>query len=693
MKRSSKLFCILTILVCVLLPKAGLAAPEKRLALVIGDAAYKVQPLPTTISDAALISQTLQSAGFDVIAARDLDQNLLREAFRNLMNKITSAGPGAVVFIYFAGYGAQLAGENYLIPIGAEISDVADLPTRAVSLSELKQALSGLNLKSTFIVLDSGRPGPFVMAKQAGGPAWTEPEANMLIAFSTAPGTLARDTSGNYGAYARGLAEMIREGDLGPAILFDRVRLRVHELTGGGQIPWHASKIEAPFKFLERTPTVSVGTNTPERAARFRLQPMRALGVQNAYATALMRDTFDAYTDFLADYWQDPMTKRVRALLAARRESITWERTCHANEPDAYWSYLERYPKGPHVADATRALTRIGAATTLPPKFARLDYDVPPPLPDELDYVERPMLILDDPSFGFESPPGISADLLGPPPQELVNLKSSPVSAAHDLPVVNWPLQAFLRVPAEAKVSSNSTNESHEAWSIRPAIDVPTGPQKQADSSPVSSIREPSVLNNGANAARPSSPTGDGAMQKQNPSLQSGNREPANDSTSRLAKLENGDGPGHKAETSVSNSTRQTAPTVPRWWTDTVVTMQNASMSLKSSIISSDVTSGPSIYSPASAGLAFQTWRNGIGSGRTTTQSSAAPNSPSHGSGTIPRSNPPVAVSAPSTNRIRSKPIVGQLETPSTPADQVKPRKKPPAVRLPPSTPPLRNPE
>ena len=81
---------------------------------------------------------------------------------------------------------------------------------------------------------------------------------------------------------------------------------------------------------------------------------MRALGAQTAYTTALMRDTFDAYADFLADYWQDPMTKRVRALLAARRESITWQRTCQANEPNAYWSYLERYPHGPHVADAGR---------------------------------------------------------------------------------------------------------------------------------------------------------------------------------------------------------------------------------------------------------------------------------------------------------------------------------------------------
>src|SRR5579863_402296 len=241
MKRTSKAFSIFAILMWALSSEAGAAPAEKRLALVIGNASYKAQPLVTAVNDAALISQTLQLAGFEVTGARDLDQSLLREAVRNFTNKVANAGEGAVVFVYFPGSGVQLAGENYLIPVGAEISDVSDIPARTLSLSELMHALSALNPKSTFIVLDAGRPGPFLIAGQAGGLAWTEPGANMLIAFSTAPGTLARDTAGSYGAYARALAEMIGEGGLTPVDLFDRVRLRVNELTAGGQVPWDAS--------------------------------------------------------------------------------------------------------------------------------------------------------------------------------------------------------------------------------------------------------------------------------------------------------------------------------------------------------------------------------------------------------------------------------------------------------------------
>jgi uncharacterized caspase-like protein len=703
MRRTSKILSVFAILACVLLSNTGVAAAEKRLALVIGNAAYKAQPLVTAVNDAALISQTLQLAGFDVTGARDLDQSLLRDAFRNFTKKVANAGADAVAFVYFAGYGVQLAGDNYLIPVGVEISNVSDIPARMLSLSELMHTLSALGPKSTFIVLDVGRPGPFILAGQAGGLAWTEPDTNTLIAFSTAPGTSARDTAGSYGAYAKALAEMIREGGLTPTTLFDRVRLRVHGLTAGAQVPWDASKIETPFKFFERAPSAPARTDAPLRAASLRMQPMRVLGAQNAYTVALLRDTFDAYTDFLADYWQDPMTKRVRALLAARRESITWERTSRANEPAAYWSYLEVYPKGPHVAEAARGLTKLGAATTPPAKFARMDYDVPPPLPDELDYIERPMLALDDPAFGFEPPLPTSADFLEPPSQELANLKTSPVSAAHDLPVLNLPLQAFLRVPPEVKASSNSTGETHDAWTMRPAVDAPTVSETQADATPVSPIPASNSQNDIA------SPKSDGAR---NPGVRSGDQAAANEATSRrLATPVSGNGSGE--DTSLSNSTRQIASTMPTWLIDLAATMRNANASLKSSLIGGDATSGPSAFSPASASLAFQTWLNGIGSepktsraslpvarpaspappqARSAAQSPASQISPSRATGSIARSTPPSATSAPAGSRIRSKPSVTQLEPPSISADQMKPRKRPPTAKPPPSTQSARNP-
>ena len=83
--------------------------------------------------------------------------------------------------------------------------------------------------------------------------------------------------------------------------------------------------------------------------------------MQDAYAAALTRDTLPAYEEFLAAYPGDPLSKRVMAIVAARREAITWRRTYRADTPEAYWSYLRRYPRGPHAADARRRLAILTA--------------------------------------------------------------------------------------------------------------------------------------------------------------------------------------------------------------------------------------------------------------------------------------------------------------------------------------------
>src|SRR5580700_8589232 len=88
---------------------------ETRIALVVGNSAYQNGGPATAANDAGLVAQTLQAAGFDVVGARDLDLDSLRRTFRDFLDKATAAGPSTVAFIYFAGYGLQLEGENYLV--------------------------------------------------------------------------------------------------------------------------------------------------------------------------------------------------------------------------------------------------------------------------------------------------------------------------------------------------------------------------------------------------------------------------------------------------------------------------------------------------------------------------------------------------------------------------------------------------
>ncbi len=320
-------------------------------------------PLATAANDAGLIAQTLQAAGFDVIGARDLDGDTLRKSFRDFMQKAQSGDNNTVAMIYLAGYGVQLAGENYFIPVDSSINRDTDIPTEGLRISDYMHQLAALPLKASVVVLDAARQQPFIEGGQplAGGLALVESEANMLIAFNAAPGTVAPNENGPYGIYAQSLAEMIRTGGLSLPEVFDRVRLRVNEATKGAQVPWDDQKIQAPFTFFDRAPDAPPAQGQPAQVAAIHDRPIRELGAQDAYAAALDRDTLPAYEEFLSAYASDPLAKRVRAIVAARREAITWRRTYRTDTPDAYWSYLRRYPDGPHAEDARRRLAILTA--------------------------------------------------------------------------------------------------------------------------------------------------------------------------------------------------------------------------------------------------------------------------------------------------------------------------------------------
>jgi uncharacterized caspase-like protein len=478
---------ILFLLSLGLLTFPGLADPaaaqqppqEKRIALVVGDGNYEKAPLPTAANDAGLIAQTLQAAGFDVIGARDLDADGLRNSFRDFMAKLQADPANTVAMIYLSGYGIQLAGENYYIPVDAKITRDTDIPIEGLRISDYTRQLASIPLKASIVVLDAAGPQPFIEGGNpiAGGLALVEPSPNMLIAFNAAPGTVAPPETGNYGVYAQSLAEMIRTGGLPLPDVFDRVRLRVSENSKGALVPWDDQKIQAPFTFFDRASDAPPVQGSPDQVAAIRDRPLRDLGAQEAFTAALTRDTFQAYEDFLAAYASDPLAKRVRAILAARREAITWRRSYLADTPDAYWSYLRRYPQGPHAWDARRRLAILSAALEPPPSFAMISYDVPPPPPDEFVYVDRPVFYFGDPEFGFAPPPPPPVFFLGPPPDDFVVLAPPLVVAGlFLLPRPMFvPMPGFVRPPAYVRGPPGNIifNNIHNTAVINTVINNP----------------------------------------------------------------------------------------------------------------------------------------------------------------------------------------------------------------------------
>ena len=376
----------------VLSPLSALAqsANNPRIALVIGNAAYADQALATTANDAGLIAQTLQAAGFDVVGARDLDGQLLRTAFRDFLDKAAAAGPDMQAFVYLSGRALQYNGDNYFVPVDARIARDADAPLESVRLSDFTHALAQTPGRARIIVVDGARANPYAAEGPplAPGLALVDPEPGELIAFNAAPGTLAGDEQGPYGVYGKTLAGAMRQGGVDVAEVFDQTRVLVNQETQGALIPWDASKLDGAYYIFERAadappPPIAAAAEAVNR-------PIAALPPHEAYAAALARDRMGDYEAFLAAYPHADQARRVRAILAARREAAFWRRSVNENTPRAYWTYLRVYTNGPHVADARRRLAILSAQYEPPSDFRPAVYeDLPPPPPDERFYEER----------------------------------------------------------------------------------------------------------------------------------------------------------------------------------------------------------------------------------------------------------------------------------------------------------------
>src|SRR6476646_5540734 len=177
------------------------AAAEKRVALVIGNSAYKeVAQLPNPVNDATEISSALKSAGFDVILGVDLDKRAFDTKVRNFADLLEDAD--AAIFFY-AGHGLQVAGRNYLIPVDAHLQGERDLDFDAVNLDFIMKQME-LNRadKTNIVFLDACRDNPFAQVETGVG---------TFIAYSTHPGNVALDGKGKNSPCTTALAKHVRE--------------------------------------------------------------------------------------------------------------------------------------------------------------------------------------------------------------------------------------------------------------------------------------------------------------------------------------------------------------------------------------------------------------------------------------------------------------------------------------------------
>jgi len=426
----------LAMLIVALQP--GFAQAGKRLAFVVGLADYGATQHPTALGDAGLIVQTLKNAGFEVTEAANLNQSEFRTLFRDFSDKAMEAGPDAIITVYVAGLALQDDGDNILIPVDARLRQRNDLATEGLRIADFLRGISGLPARARFVFLDAAYQHPVLQLVADGGRGLSLADRadGTLIGFNQSPGRAAPLPTTSYSPFAMALAEVLIEPGLPVETMMERLRLRVHDLTQGVVTPWMLNGITQGFVLNPGAPGVAAAV-APE-AALLRERPIAQLTPEQAYARAVEVDSIAAYEDFIRAFPNHVLAKRARATVAARREAAYWQRTRRANTERAYWSYLKRYPRGAHAAEAEDRLIRISAPVSPPPAFEEVIYDdLPPPPPEELVIYEEIVVTeqwdrLPPPwagPVGFLPPPPLAIMELPPPPPPRVEDRGLPLVA------------------------------------------------------------------------------------------------------------------------------------------------------------------------------------------------------------------------------------------------------------------------
>lgn len=225
----------------VFLPEAH---AEGRVALVIGNAAYaNAPPLRNSRNDADDMSEQLRRLGFEVVDGRDLDSRGMRVALARFAQKLK--GTAAALF-YYSGHGLQIDGQNYLVPVDAQVDADSIMAFELVKLDDVIEAL-GYTTGTRLLVLDACRSNPFAKAlAQRGGSrggeitrglARVEQTQGMLIAYATQPNAVAADGTGRNSPFTYALVREMQEPGIEVGTLFRHVAVNVNRDTRGQQTP------------------------------------------------------------------------------------------------------------------------------------------------------------------------------------------------------------------------------------------------------------------------------------------------------------------------------------------------------------------------------------------------------------------------------------------------------------------------
>jgi len=321
-----------TFLIAAIFAMTTLAAPnalaEKRVALVVGNAAYvNANSLANPANDANAVADSLERLDFSVVRGIDLDLAGMRTAVRDFSRELIGAD---VALFFYAGHGMQVYGQNYLIPVDAELSNEADLDFSALKIDLVLRQMDR-EPRVKLVILDACRDNPFEtqLARSMGatrsasalasGLAEINPAGGTMIAFATDPGDVALDGQGEHSPFTEALLQHIETPGLEVNVMMTRVRGEVFRTTGERQRPWTNTSLTGEFYLSSQPEPVEVASLPAAEAA----QP-----------------SFDE----------------------RQIELALWNAVADSGQVEDYQAYLAQYPKGVFAAVARNRIAALSAA-------------------------------------------------------------------------------------------------------------------------------------------------------------------------------------------------------------------------------------------------------------------------------------------------------------------------------------------
>ncbi len=232
------------------------ATPERRVALVIGNSAYKnASALPNPRRDAETLASTLRAIGFQTVTLEnDLSRDRLMEVLRAFSKQAEQAD---WAMVYYAGHGIEMNGANYLLPVDATIDSDRDIQFAGVALEHALAAVDSAK-KLRMVVLDACRDNPFARtmrrtsaSRSVGrGLARVEPDGATLVAYAAKHGEVAMDGDGGNSPFLAALVKHLPTPGLEINKLFRLVRDEVLTATQRKQEPFLYGSLPAEDLFF-----------------------------------------------------------------------------------------------------------------------------------------------------------------------------------------------------------------------------------------------------------------------------------------------------------------------------------------------------------------------------------------------------------------------------------------------------------